>query len=86
LAINNNGFDRYSYVRPDRNWTQDRRAAFRAVLEQNYSDPFVKEFAGAQNRTLELVERVGGLTRELADFTTVLPSNENRLAKSLQMV
>lgn len=86
LAINDNGFDRYSYVRPDQNWTQNRRAAFRSVLDQSYSDPFLNEFASAQKRTMDLVERVGGFTRDLEDFTTVLPDNENYLAKSLQMV
>ena len=86
LSIGRNGFDKYSYVRPDRNWTQDRRAGFRALLDQGYSSPFINEFATTQKRTMDLVESVGGFLDDLADFTTVLPSGNNRLAQSLQMV
>ena len=36
LSIGRNGFDRYQYVQPDRNWTADRRAAFNKLLELDY--------------------------------------------------
>lgn len=86
ISINRNGFDRYSYVRPDVNWTQDRRTAFRALLDQNYNSPFTNQFADTQKRTMELVEQVGGIINDLPDFTTDLPDIRNRLAESLQMV
>jgi len=86
LSINANGFDEYTYVQPDTNWTQDRRAAFLSVLNQDYSDPFIKEFASTQKRTVSLVESVGGVLDTLADFNTVIPDPENYLAESMQMV
>ncbi|MRX28714.1 DUF1501 domain-containing protein [Kangiella sp. HZ709] len=86
ISIGSNGFDRYNYVRPDRNWTQDRRTAFRSLLDTSYSNPFTKEFSDTQKRTMELIEQVGDLTNNLADFTTQLPQDRNRLAESLRMV
>ncbi len=86
ISIGRNGFDRYNYVRPDRNWTEDRRVAFQALLEKDYDNPFAQEFASTQKRTMQLVEDVGGLVNELPEFTTTLPEIRNRLAESLQMV
>ena len=84
LAIGRNGFDQYSYVAPDKNWTQDRRAAFKALLDNNYQDPFIDEFKGLQSRTMELVERVGSQIDTVPDFTTLKP--EGSLATKLEMV
>lgn len=84
LSIGRNGFDQYSYVAPDKNWTQDRRAAFKELLNTNYNDPFIDEFKGLQSRTMELVERVGAQIDGVAEFTTVKP--ESSLASKLEMV
>ena len=84
LAIGRNGFDQYSYVSPDKNWTQDRRAAFKQLLDTSYQDPFTEEFKGLQSRTMEMVERVGAQIDGVADFTTLKP--EGSLATKLEMV
>jgi uncharacterized protein (DUF1501 family) len=84
LSIGRNGFDQYNYVAPDKNWTQDRRAAFKKLLDADYNDPFTDEFKGLQSRTMELVERVGAQIDGVADFTTSKP--EGSLATKLEMV
>ncbi len=86
ISISRNGFDRYNYVRPDTNWTQDRRSAFKALLDLQYSNPLDKAFADSQKRTMDLVEQVGGIINDLPDFNTPLPELRNRLAESLRMV
>ncbi|WP_251358998.1 DUF1501 domain-containing protein [Kangiella sp. TOML190] len=86
ISINRNGFDNYSYVRPDANWTQNRRTAFQSLLHQNYGNAFAQEFSGTQKRTMDLVEQVGSLINDLPEFTTSLPEQQNRLAESLRMV
>lgn len=84
LSIGRNGFDKYSYVAADKNWTQDRRAAFQQLLQADYQQPFVDEIKGLQSRTMELVERVGAKTDGVADFTTAKP--DGGLASKLEMV
>jgi len=84
LSIGRNGFDKYSYVAADKNWTQDRRAAFQKLLQADYQQPFVDEIKGLQSRTMELVERVGAKTDGVGDFTTAKP--DGGLASKLEMV
>ncbi|AKE52868.1 hypothetical protein TQ33_1934 [Kangiella geojedonensis] len=84
LSIGRNGFDQYGYVAPDKSWTQNRRAAFKELLSNNYNDPFTDEFKGLQSRTMDLVERVGAQIDTVPEFTTIKP--EGSLATKLEMV
>lgn len=86
LSVRSSGFDSYSYVRPDTNWTAARRAAFRKLLQSQSADPFVNEFRNTQNRTMDLVESVRGKLDGLEEFATPLPSSDNGLAKGLGMI
>lgn len=87
LSISADGFDDYWYVSEGDGYENKRRTAYLETLYKSYNKDFQKEIAGVQQRTLELVESVGGILAATPPITTVFPEdNGYSLASQLKQV